>query len=62
MTYRPKEEEYSYRLHDISEFSSKDPRSIVKGSKEVKLSPNIAKELNYARALNGSPHKLIKVE
>ena len=53
---------HEYELRDIVNFASTDPRGKVVNSNNCFLSEEIAGELNYARALNGDPHRLIKVD
>jgi hypothetical protein len=55
-------QEYEYELRDIANYSSTDPKGLVPGSESCYLTEKVASELNYARALNGNPHRLIKVE
>ena len=55
-------EEFEYELRDISNYASNDPKGIVPDNKPVMLTEKIASEINYARALNGNPYRLIKVD
>ena len=62
MTHTTNNTEHEYELKDIVNFSSTDPRGVVPGSKTITLPESIAEQLNYGRALNQNPHRLIKVE
>ena len=60
MSSTPNNNEYEYELRDIT-FPDSDPRGLVKEYAPVTLSEEVAIELNYARALNGDPKRLVKV-
>jgi hypothetical protein len=48
--------EYEYKLKNII-----DSKGMIEGGKIVVLTEADANNLNYARALNGSPDRLVKV-
>ena len=62
MTNISNDTEYEYELRDIVHFSSTDPKGVVPNSKTITLPEKIVNQLNYARALNGNPHRLIRVD
>jgi hypothetical protein len=56
------EVEHEYVLRDITTHASTDPKGTVIGTSVQILSAKLAQELNYARALNGNPHRLVKLD
>ncbi len=62
MNDKTEHEIHEYELRDIVNFSSTDPKGVVPGSKIQSLPESVASDLNYARALNGNPHRLIRVD
>ena len=62
MTNTPNNTEAEYELKDIVNYCSTDPKGLVLGSRVISLPEKIVNQLNYARALNGNPHRLIKVD
>ena len=61
MTTTDQNTDYLYELRNIADFASNDPKGRVKGSKCAELTEKQAEQLNYARALNGDPNRLIKI-
>ena len=64
MNYHAREKEHFYVLKDIQNFEPHDFESEREflDQDEVKLPYFIVRELNYARALNGSPFRLVRMD
>jgi hypothetical protein len=62
MTNKQDSELFKYELRDISKYASADPRGAVESGTVYLFTEDDADEKNYARALNGNPLRLIKMD
>ena len=53
---------FEYELRDITKFASTDSRGAVESGTIYMLTEDDADEKNYARALNGNPLRLVKLD